>query len=430
MAMPKRNADLCLKVRRNGRLWKAWRHVYQSGITSKSADTRAEVRRFQDEAERHIPRIARQLREDRFQFLPAHGIAKQRKGKAPRPIVHAPVANRLVQRSILDVLQELPAMEPLYAGDSSFGGIKGRGVREALEAAYDAVTGGAEFYIRSDIANFFTQIPKTNVLERIDGVVADPDFMELLKKAVHLELSNLETLREDAKLFPLHEVGVAQGCCLSPLMGNVLLGEFDEQMNGRGIVCLRYIDDFLILGPTKATVRRAFESAQKLLDQHGLRAYDPNETGGKAAAGMVSKGFEFLGCDVRPGMITPNRESRSRLKMSVSVALESSAAEMGNPKKLTAARRSMVETLSEVNNVVRGWGNQYAYCNNGQVLQQLDTEINANIENYLSKYAAARRGLGQARVHEDRRRLLGVHLLVDSKKEPIVQPKAESARRS
>ena len=50
--MPKRSEDLCLEVRRNGRLWNAWRHVYQNGISSKSADTRAEVRRFQDEAER------------------------------------------------------------------------------------------------------------------------------------------------------------------------------------------------------------------------------------------------------------------------------------------------------------------------------------------------------------------------------------------
>ena len=321
-------------------------------------------------------------------------------------------------------------MKPLYAGESSFGGIKGRGVRDALQAAYDAASNGAEHYIRSDIARFFTEIPKSDVLERIDGVVADPEFMELLEKAVHLELSNLETLRDDGELFPLHEVGVAQGCCLSPLMGNVLLGGFDKQMNGRGIVCLRFIDDFLILGRTKSTVRRAFENAQKLLDHHGLRAYDPNETGGKAEAGMVSKGFEFLGCDVRPGMITPNQESRNRLKKSVSAALESSAADMDNPKRVAAKRRSVVETLSEVNNVVRGWGNQYAYCNNGQVLQQLDTEISAKIEKYLSKYAAARRGLNPSRMHEDRRRLLGVHLLADSKREPIVQPKAESARRN
>ena len=81
----------------------------------------------------------------------------------------------------------------------------------------------------------------------------------------------------------------------------------------------------------------------------------------------------------------------------------------------------MVETLSEVSNVVRGWGNQYAYCNNGQVLQQLDTEIDAKIEKYLSKYAAAWRGLNQSRMHEDRRRLLGVHLLADSNRKPIVQ---------
>ena len=418
--MPKRSEDLCLEVRRNGRLWNAWRHVYQNGISSKSADTRAEVRRFQDEAERRITSIARRLLKKKFKFLPAQGIPQARKGKTPRPIAHAPVENRLVQRSMLEVLQGLPAMKPLFEIDSSFGGIKRRGVRDALQAAYGAVIDGAKFYIRSDIESFFTQIKKSDVLERIDAVVDDPDFMELLGKALDLELSNLDALREDAKLFPLHDVGVAQGCCLSPLMGNILLGEFDRQMNGRGILCLRYIDDFLILGPTERKVRKAFLNAQELLEKHGLRAYDPDETGGKADAGMVRQGFEFLGCDVRPGMITPNRESRRRLKLSVGAALESSATAMADPKKLVAERRSVVETLSEVNNVVRGWGNQYAYCNNGQVLHELDAEIDAKIEKYLSKYVAARRGLNSSRKHEDRRRLLGVHLLADSNRNPIV----------
>ena len=310
--MPKRSEDLCLEVRRNGRLWNAWRHVYQNGISSKSADTRAEVRRFQDEAERRITSIARRLLKKKFKFRPAHGIPQPRKGKAPRPIVHAPVANRLVQRSILEVLQGLAAMKPLYVIDSSFGGIKRRGVRDALQAAYGAVIDGAEFYIRSDIASFFTQIKKSDVLERIDAVVDDPDFMELLGKALDLELSNLDALREDAKLFPLHDIGVAQGCCLSPLMGNILLGEFDREMNGRGMICLRYIDDFLIMGPTERKVRKAFLSAQELLEKHGLQAYDPDKTGGKADAGMVRQGFEFLGCDVRPGMIIPNPTSPTR----------------------------------------------------------------------------------------------------------------------
>ena len=311
-------------------------------------------------------------------------------------------------------------MEPLFRVDTSFGGIKERGVRDALHAAYEAVRGDARFYVRSDIEGFFTKIPKSQVLERIEPVVADADFMQLLADAIDVELSNLDALGENAELFPLYELGVAQGCCLSPLMGNVLLGDFDRQMNGRGILCLRYIDDFLILGPTESKVRAAFRSAQRLLAQHGLRAYDPDEDSGKAEAGMVRKEFEFLGCAVRPGMITPNKKSRRRLLANVGNVLDDSVASMNDPEKLVANGRTLIDSLGEVSNIVHGWGNQYSYCNDGLVLRQLDEQIDSMISSYLSSYSKARRRLDPLRHPEDARRLLGVHLLADSKSAPIV----------
>ena len=417
--MRNRSLDLCLEVRRQPRLWAAWRHVHQNGLSSKSRETRAEVKAFQDEAPRHIPRIARRLQRKTFSFLPAQGIPQKRKGKTPRPIVVAPVENRLVQRSILDVLQDVPAMDPLFRVNTSFGGIKGRGVRQALQLAYEAVRGDAQFYVRSDIESFFTRIPKSTVLDQIESVVGDTDFMQLLADAVDVELSNLDALGANTALFPLHEIGVAQGCCLSPLMGNVLLGDFDRQMNGRGILCLRYIDDFLVLGPTEAKVRGAFRSAQRLLAQHGLRAYDPEEDNAKAEAGMVDKGFEFLGCDVRPGMITPNKKSRRRLLASVSNVLDTSVASMNDPEKLVADGRTFIDSLSEVSNIVHGWGNQYSYCNDRLVLRQLDEQIDSTINSYLSAYSEARRRLNPSRHPEDARRLLGIHLLADSKSDPI-----------
>ena len=418
--MRKKIVDLCLEVRRQRRLWTAWRHVYQNGITSKSRDTRTEVKSFQGEAERQMRNIASRLQKKTFSFPPAQGIPQKRRDKTPRPIVHAPVEARVVQRSILDVLQGLPAVEPLFAVDTSFGGIKDRGVRQALQVAYDELSSGAQFYVRSDIESFFTKIPKSQVLEQIAAVVSDQDFIQLLREGLDLELSNLDDLGANAVLFPVHEIGVAQGCCLSPLIGNVLLAEFDQHMNGCGILCLRYIDDFLILGLTESKVRRAFQSAQTLLAKHGLRAYDPNEDSGKADAGMVCNGFEFLGCDVRPGMITPNKKSRERLLKSVSTVLKTSAAAMNGPKKLVAERRTVIDTLSEVSNILQGWGNQYSYCNNGQVLRMLDEKIDLKIKSYLSTYKKVRRRLNLSGNHEDTQRLLGIHLLSDSKSDPIV----------
>ena len=89
-----------------------------------------------------------------------------------------------------------------------------------------------------------------------------PNFLELFERATQTTLANLAHLGEDAGLFPVADKGVAQGSPLSPLIGNILLREFDANMNGRGIVCVRYVDDFVMLGPSPSILMKAFARAQ------------------------------------------------------------------------------------------------------------------------------------------------------------------------
>ncbi|WP_458726016.1 reverse transcriptase domain-containing protein [Pseudomonas gregormendelii] len=58
--------------------------------------------------------------------------------------------------------------------------------------------------------------------------------------------------------------GVAQGSPLSPLIANLYLHDFDKTINDGEVTCLRYIDDFLILGKDMGCVDRAFSKAQEL----------------------------------------------------------------------------------------------------------------------------------------------------------------------
>lgn len=269
------STSLWQRVRSRPRLWNAWRHVYSSGIRSQSKETRDGVKAFNEGAPRHLDRIERQLRQGRFEFKPARGIAQRRPGKSPRPIVQAPVENRIVQRVILDVIQDEPTIASVIENGNSFGGIRERGVRQALEAAYESMQAGATYYIRSDIKQFFTKIPKSRVFSRLEEFIEDERFLGLVKEAMTVELENLAGLGEHGQLFPLDDEGVAQGSSLSPLAGNLLLGEFDYQMSGRGITCLRYIDDFLLLGASERSVVRAFRSAQHHLKDLGLDVYDP-----------------------------------------------------------------------------------------------------------------------------------------------------------
>jgi hypothetical protein len=92
-------------VRARRSLYKAWRHVRDNGLHSPSNETRNAILEFDQEAPRNLERIGRQLARHGFRFEPQTGYV-QKKGKKKRPIVIAAVKNRVVQRSMLDVLQD------------------------------------------------------------------------------------------------------------------------------------------------------------------------------------------------------------------------------------------------------------------------------------------------------------------------------------
>jgi hypothetical protein len=254
----------------------------------------------------------------------------------------------------------------------------------------------------------------------ISKEIVDPLFNDLLLKATEVELSNLGELGDYKKLFPLHEVGVAQGCCLSPLIGNILLNEFDKEMNGRNVTCLRYIDDFLILGSSRASVFSAFSSAQRILSEYRLTAYDPLVETGKAEHGYTKRGFAFLGCQIVNGLVRPDHNTCTRLLEKVKGEINESIKSMKNPKKCKLDdKKSFVDTLGNINNILKGWGNQYSFCNDHQVLDNMDKAIDVLLERYIQRYNT----LTKIRYKTDpmnRRRLLGVHLVRDSKPNPVL----------
>lgn len=400
----------------------AWRVVYSNGINSDSEETRRLVKEFSIGIETHLERIYRQLLKGKFRFPPSEGIPIPRKGKKPRPLVKSPIQSRIVQRAILEVLQSAQALEPYYKNSTSFGGIRGKGlgVPGAVRTVYSVIEAGAKHYIRSDIDSFFTKIPRKIVLAKISAVISDHKFQSLLEKATDVELDNLSWLGSSALLFPTYEIGVAQGCCLSPLLGNILLEDFDRELNGRGVTCIRYIDDFVLLGEDKHKVERAFKSGMRILAGHGFTAYDPRISTDKAGLGEIRHGFEFLGCNIRPGMISPARKARGRIIKAVKAVLDKSLVMLDQPELLKRNGLGAVDTLASVANILEGWGNQYAFCNDREVLKHLDSEANGLIENYLRAILRMYAKFMTDKNLVDSRKVLGVHLLADSKFSPII----------
>lgn len=393
-------------------LYEAWRKVRENGLRSPSLETQNAIREFEGSLIRHIRRINRQLRVGTFHFIPQTGVLKKRPGKRPRPLVVGAIQNRIVQRAILDVLQELPAVDMILKTPSSFGGIRERDRRAAIAAACISIRAGSRYFIRSDIRDFFTKIPRQVILNFLEPHIEDAKFLNLVKHAMETTLANLQQLGEDAALFPLGPEGVAQGSALSPLMGNILLSNFDMEMNGRGITCLRYIDDFLLLGPNAEKVRKAFENAQKKLAAFGMEAYDPKITSDKAEMGQTAEGFDFLGCTILPGFVQPSRKARKKLIDVVKERLNAGRKEMLVASKRASGqmpRKRFVQTLTDLDNILLGWGHAFAFCNDQELFKKLDETISKGVREFMQWSDRFLNGPDPAF-----RRALGVHLLSDT----------------
>jgi RNA-directed DNA polymerase len=410
------NLYKCLHSTKEKYLVRAWQKVRANGIASSSKDTRDETKRFEEIAPLELQKIQRQLQENRFHFANQRGIPiKKHKGSGKvRPVVLAPIKNRIVQRALLDLLQDkVPAVKNVLDTKTSIGGVPGRGTKHAISIINAAIADGATYFSSSDISGFFTKIPRQNIINFIADQSNDPRLADLFQRGINTTLENEKELGAHKDLFPIDDIGVAQGSPLSPLIGNILLNEFDRSLNDRGITCVRYIDDFVILGPSAKKVNKAMASATKMLSDFGMSVYDPIKSPNKAASGLVSKGFNFLGCHINPGQVAPSREARAKLLAKVDGLLKDGERAVRLAAKSDGQielKHCQIQTLIHLDGVLRGWGHAFSFCNTPQVFDDLD----AKTDEAVSKFMSLCHSLGSKKNVKQRRRILGVGLLSDT----------------
>ena len=232
------NSSLWTKLRSKPVLHRAWASVRRSGFSSTSAETAKNIRRFEENWINNIARIATALRSGTFEFDGEKGIAapKGRGKKGHRPLVLAPIENRIVRRAILEVLQGygdehapvrnkwagVPDIKKIMETPTSVGGVPGRGVSHGLLLIDEAVRNGHHWFVRSDIKDFFTRISVSDVVSFVSNATSDPQFATLFEKALLTNLVNRDELEERRlfTLFPDGNLGVAQGSALSALAGH------------------------------------------------------------------------------------------------------------------------------------------------------------------------------------------------------------------
>lgn len=417
----------------------AWSVIQRNGRTSKSEDVRLELEAFADDAPSKLRSLKGRLAYGSFKFAPAKGVPipkldeNGKKSGKFRPIVLAPVESRIVQRAILNVLLDVPALKPFIQTPYSFGGIRGEraprknkparsdsvsAVPAAIKAVLDEIGNGARFVASADIRSFFTRISKEAVTNIVASAVRDDQFLALFCAAIDVELSNMAQLRDKAVDFPIEDIGVAQGNSLSPLLGNIILADFDQLMNEGDCKCIRYIDDFIILAPSKKAASARLRKASGILEKLGMQLSPEKSSKGGAS---IDEGFDFLGINLCSGAIRPGSKAQAKILRSVQSAFENSLKAMRGIEHGQPFERafSLSSTLKRVDGMIDGWGKHYWFCNDRQTFENLDEKISECIRRYLGEYSAVRTSAAAA-THQ---RILGVSELRHIPREPFSYPK-------
>lgn len=232
----------------------------------------------------------------------------------------------------------------------------------------------------------------------LSSAISSPDLLDLVNKAIQVELDNMDYLRKFPDDFPIGDIGVAQGNSLSPLMGNIVLSEFDKRMNEGDCRCIRYIDDFIILAPTKDAANARLRRAKTILQGLGM-TLSPEKSSKQAYP--VTEGFDFLGIEIKSGLIRPSKKARAKFVSSIHSQLDSSTKAMTGLRHGNALdpKQSLISTLKRIDGMIDGWGKHYWFCNDRQTFAAIDEKLRSAIASYLGSYSDTRSRLPNERAH-------------------------------
>jgi len=217
-------------------------------------------------------------------FTPSPNIAFkiEKKDGSERIVEQLHLRDLVVHNYLLRTLQD--PFERIFE-EGSIGYRKGVSREKSVGIVRQALKEGYRFVIESDISDFFTSISLDHLFSLIDMYIPDGDF--LLKGLLKKVLLNGYVLNGR---YVDRRKGLAQGSPLSPLLANLYLDSFDEEVQKWNVRLIRYADDFIILTKTKEEAEDILSKTETILSKLGLSLSKK-----KTLVKSVSEGFEFLG---------------------------------------------------------------------------------------------------------------------------------------
>ena len=250
------------------------------------------------------------------------------------------VIDRIIQQAMLQQL--IPIYEPKFS-DGSFGYRPGRSAKDAVQRIKEYAEQGYTRAVVLDLSKYFDTLNHELLINILRRDVKDERVIQIIKRYLR------SGVMENGVVVKTEE-GSPQGGNLSPLLANVYLNEFDQEFNKRGVPCIRYADDIVLLAKSERASGRLLESSTKYLEE--TLKLKVNREKSRTVSVFAIRNFKYLGfCFGKNGKgiyIRVHGKSWKKAK--------------DNLRKLTSRSKcgSIVKAMKRIEVYMRGWLNYYS----------------------------------------------------------------------
>ena len=232
-----------------------------------------------------------------------------------------------------------------------------KNIQKAVLQAQRYINDGYQDIVDIDLKGFFDEVDHCILLQLIYNKVQCRTTLRLIRKWLRVPISIHGKLHKRRK-------GIPQGSPISPLLSTIILDVLDKEMQNQGLRYVRYADDFSIYAKSKIEAKRIGNSMYLFLRDKLKLPINGAKSGIRRPVNFKLLGHGFV----------PIYKKGIKGQYQLVVKQESWEKFKRNLKSLTKKTKpmSLLERLERLNQVCRGWMNNYRLTNIYAKLKKLD----------------------------------------------------------